>query len=402
MRGDATPRDSKGKKLPLSRRALWIMGLVALAILGGSLAWRHINNPPRPWLVRWKLDRYLKKQAHTGNFKVDFPFPSKAEMAAPVKSAARAELAKGSRTGKDFDTLRDEYLALKTAAVQLEQNIVRGEVRIRENTAKLDLLTKQITDGQTSGDAATNVSTLETNATTMRAQIAAAQKLTARRPELESKEQTLAPIVDDLWDFQRNWAPENAAGASDTLAKARAEFVRSIELKLENASSYEAMYSAIGQELFVAKRLLESGNPAHRRMGVTVAFAAGHHALDYAMNGNVATRICEGYILPNIDLATDTNRRSAFNEEGFVNECAALFRRNNEFNNVVRTYEMYLKKAKNQSRADWARSQIAAAHEQGGNLKEAIAAIRQIQDTNTYSRLIRRIPRLQQDADMKR
>jgi hypothetical protein len=161
------------------------------------------------------------------------------------------------------------------------------------------------------------------------------------------------------------------------------------------------MYAAIGQELFVAKRLLKSGNPAHRRTAVTIALAAGRHALDYAMNGHVAARICEGYILPNIDLATDTNRRSAFNEESFLNQCANLFRRNNEFNNVVRTYQTYLASAKSPARIDWAWSQIAAAHEQGGDPKEAIAAIRQIRDTNTYSRLIRRIPRLQQDAGMR-
>ena len=44
------------------------------------LTWRYITPPPRPWLVRWRLDRYLANEAHTGNFKTDFPFPAKSEM----------------------------------------------------------------------------------------------------------------------------------------------------------------------------------------------------------------------------------------------------------------------------------------------------------------------------------
>jgi hypothetical protein len=135
---------------------------------------------------------------------------------------------------------------------------------------------------------------------------------------------------------------------------------------------------------------------------VTVAFTAARHALSYAMNGFVAARICEGYILPNMDLAIDPNRRSTFSERNFITQCADLFERNNEFNNVVHTYELYLARTKNSQQADWARSQMAMAYEQGGDPKQAIATIREIKDTNSYSRLFRRIPRLQQDAAMKR
>jgi hypothetical protein len=369
MRGDVDLRDIRLSKLRLSSRVWVLLGAVALLGAGVFLAWTYVNHPPRPWLVRWKLDRYLKKEAHTGNFKVDFPFPSKAEMAQPARESL--EPVKGSRTGKDFDTLRNEYLGLKLAAVRLEQAAERA-TRSNQNATSV---------GSNQPDAAPSVA----------------------RTELAAKEQSLAPIVDDLWEFQRRWAVETSDPAvGETLAKGRAEFARSIEQGLESAGSYDAMYLAIGRELFVASHLLESHHPAHRRVGVTVASTAARHALNYAVNGNVAARICEGYILPNLDLATDTNPRSAFNHENFLSMCADLFRRNNEFNNVVRTYELYLASAKNPARVDWARSQIAIAHEDGGNPKAAIAAIRQIKDTNSYSRFIRRIPRLEQDAGLKR
>ena len=390
MRGDVDLRKISFRKLRLSPRALLLLGGLALLVTVALLGWRYINHPPQPWLVRWKLDRYLRKEAHSGNFKVDFPFPSKAEMARPERPSGALALSKGARTGKEFDALRGEYFVLKAETLRLEQSIKRSEKTIA---------------GETRAPSATIPPSNETNATSTApglASVAARDK--SARAELEAKEQSLAPIVDDLWEFQRQWASESAApeGGTNNLARARAEFARSIEQKLDNAASYEAMYLAIGQELFVAKGLLKSENPAHRKMAMTIAFTAARHALNHAVNGNVAARICEGYLLPNLDFATDTNPRSPFHQENFLNQCADLFRRNNEFNNVVRIYEMYLARAKNPARADWARSQIATAYEDGGDPKMAIAAIRQIQDTNAYSRFIRRIPRLEQDAGLKR
>jgi hypothetical protein len=388
MRGDVDLRDIRFQKLRLSPRALLLLGILALLVAGAFLGWRYLNHPPRPWLVRWKLDRYLKKEAHSGNFKVDFPFPSKAEMARPKKPAADLGLAKGARTGKEFDTLRSEYFALKREALRLEQNIGRRAMAIVDETGAPGATTPPSNETNITPDPKPSITVREN----------------AARVELEAKEQALAPITDDLWDFQRRWAAESGSpeGGTDNLARARADFARSIEQKIESAASYEAMYLAIGQELFVAKGLLKSHNPAHQKMAMTIAFTAARHALNHAVNGNVAARICEGYLLPNLDLATDTNPRSPFHQENFLNQCADLFRRNNEFDNVVRTYEMYLAGAKNPARADWARSQVATAYEDGGDPKMAIATIRQIRDTNAYSRLIRRIPRLEQDAGLER
>jgi hypothetical protein len=106
--------------------------------------------------------------------------------------------------------------------------------------------------------------------------------------------------------------------------------------------------------------------------------------------------------VPNTDLATDTNPRSRFHEERFLAEAAELYRANHEFRNVARLYERYLEDAPNPARADWARSQLAMAYENAGMPREAIAAIRQIENTNAYSRFIRRIARLEQDAAAER
>lgn len=367
MMRDIDLREINWKKLRASRRGLAIAAVVLVAATAVLVGWRHLNQSPPPWFVRWKLDRYLKQEAHARDFAVKFPFPSKAEMAAP-KDPAPSAAAKGSRTGKDFETLRNEYFTLKMAALRSE----RGGRRQRPGA---------------SGGADGNARTGPSGATNAEQEIAAGQL-------------AMAPIVDDLWELQSRWRSESAGADAGIapLEAARAELARNVDQQIRTAGGYELIYKAIGQELFVSGRLLESGNPAHRRMGVEIAFAAARHALDHAINGGVAARICEGYIMPNADLATDSNPRSRFHENRFLSEAAELFRGNNEFRNVARIYERYVADAPDATRADWGRSQLAMAYENAGMPEEAIAAIRQIQNTNTYSRFIRRITRLERDA----
>ena len=99
MRGDIDLREIKLKKVRFSRRNLTWLVVILAAAAAFFFTWRYLTHPPRPWLVRWKLDRYLRKEAHARTFKVDFPFPSKAEMAKSVQARTQAELTKGSRTG---------------------------------------------------------------------------------------------------------------------------------------------------------------------------------------------------------------------------------------------------------------------------------------------------------------
>jgi hypothetical protein len=388
MKGDIDLRDIKLKKPKLSPRSLIAIATLVFTTVACIVTWRYLTHPPRPWLVRWKLDRYLKHEAHTGNFKVDFAFPPKSEMAKPKTARAEAPLKLGSRTGKTFEALREEYLSQKTAAVALERIVVHSETQLKESMAQLAALSKQ-------GAADTNAANVEA----LRKRIATLQKAPSRRPEFSEKEQALAPIEDDLWEFQRSFAQGAATSQTSgnaALAKARAAFSDESERKVASASSYDVMYKIIGQELFVAKGLLASGNPEHRRQGVLTALGASRHASAYAMNGAVAARICEGYVLPNLDLANDTNRRSTFNEENLLRQCADIFERNYEFNNVVRTYQIFLDGVKNAERADWARSQIGQAYEQANNPKLAIQAYRQIQNTNNYRNIFfRTVPRLE-------
>jgi hypothetical protein len=385
------------------RRGGWIGLLIAALILGagGYALWKYVTDPPQPWLVRWRVQRYLKQQTHTGDFRVDFPFPSKAEMAqASPKAKDKAGAAKGSQTGKDFETLRNEYFALKSSALVLQRDQARSNDELRESSARLDVLSKQLAAARTDATA-TNAIALQAAVTAVQERVSALQKKASSRPELQAKEQALAPIVNDLWEYQREWrAEEEAAGPSGAkhLAEARTQFTADIRQKLEQAASYSEMYRLIAQEIWVADRLLASANADHRRAGVTLALAASHQAIDDAQNGWVAARICEGYVQPNLDLADDKSRRSSFNPDNLLNECAEIFRRSGEYPNVARTYELALARATTPQQSDAVRAQLAMAYEQAGDARHAVKYLRQIQNTNDYRGALRRLPRLEQQA----
>jgi tetratricopeptide (TPR) repeat protein len=240
---------------------------------------------------------------------------------------------------------------------------------------------------------------LESNAATLRLRVADLQKKSASREELQARETSLAPVVSDLWDIQRAWQAEaEASGAvsSAEFAKSRDQFAAELRQKFEKAGSYAAMYQLIGQELWVARQLLDSVNPEYIRAGMTFALSASRHALSEAQNGWVAARICDGYLLPHLDMADDTNRRSRFNRDNLLTECADIFRRNEEFGGVVRTYQVALAAAGTPQKADTARAQISMAYEQAGDFKQALHYLREIKETNDFRWAMRRAPRLEQ------
>ena len=378
------------------RRKWTVIGAACLVAVGGAWgAWQYLTHPPRPWMVRWQISRYLSKNASPSGFKVDFSFPSAAEMAkAPGKDSAA--LVKGSRTGKDFDTLAKEYLDLKTTTVVLEREVPASQEELKNVKPHLDRLNERLAKAQAAG--ATNFSVLQAQVKSLQQRVDRLKKNAAAGTELQKQQQALEPIVADLWDFQRAWAKEMSTvdtSSGTTLAQAANKLQGDIHREVQEAPTYAAIYHAIGQELWVADRLLGSANPDHRRIGVRLALDASHSAVNDAVNGWLASRICEGYVWPNLDLANDMNRRSPFNLQNMLNECADIFRQSDEMPNVARTWKILLAKADSQPEADRARAQIGMAYEQSGELKDALHYLRQIQSTNDYRWILRRIPRME-------
>jgi hypothetical protein len=391
----------KTSALEVNRKNLLV--LAGIAFCAGALwgGWHYLTHPPRAWIVRWQVMRYLRKNSTTANFKVDFAFPSKAEMAkAPPKTDSQGDgTGKGKLTGKDFDTLAGEYIRLKTAALSLEHNVPAAETEKTTLKFRQDQLAKDLAIAKAASS--TNTSMLETRLSFVQRRLESLEKTLAARPELEAKEKELAPILSDLWDFQRAWAAElQLADATDskTLAGARARLTEESRQKIAIAQSYGAIYKVVGQELWVTERLLGSANPEHRRAGLTLAMEAGRVAAEDAQNGWLAGCIVQGYVWPNLDVATDSNRRSPLNRENVLGQCAGIFRDNEDFAGLVRNYEMLLALAKTPQQMDQARVQIAMAYQQAGNFDGALSYLRQVQATNDFRWAVSRIPWLERQV----
>ncbi|MEI7732956.1 MAG: hypothetical protein WCO56_25515 [Verrucomicrobiota bacterium] len=385
----------------ISRKTLIIAGICLLALSGVGGWYYHVSHPPQPWLVKWQVMRYLKQNARINDFSVNFPYPSRAEMAKPATGSNKdSTLTKGPRTGKDFETLSREYLQLKTTMVLMEREITESVAQLKLTKARLEQLTKQLeatrTGNETNG-AATNTPAIDQFLSKLQDRITSLEKKAAAKTDLDQKESQLAPITADLWEFQRVWNREGLVGGGGTnaLTDASTRLMADIRNKLGMATTYGTMYTLIGQQLQVAEYLLDSGNPIHRRLGLQLALEAAYYAQNETLNDWLAARICEGYLHPNADIATDPSRRSPFNPDNFLNTCVNFFWQNNETHNVIRVFELMLAGAPTVPRADYARSQLGMALEQAGEYEKALTYLKQIQATNDYRRIIRRIPSLE-------
>ena len=375
----------------LSRGALAAILVLLLALAGGAyLYWLFHTEPTQPWIYKWRISRYLKKQTGLHRFNIDFKFPSQAEMnTAPPSAKVNPGASFSSEAPpKDFDTVKKEYTELQTAALALRREA--GELRkaLAQRRARLAAAEKP------AADAGTNAPAPSDDTPVLRAQVAVLEKeVASRESAADTKEQAVAPVLEELRAFQKNWATQRPAdepaGSSD-LAVAQAELAKDLRLKFEDATSYEAMYTLIGQELWVADRLFGSANPEHRQVGMRLARQAGRDALYQSENAWLAGTIYKGYVCPSLELAAGGGPA-----DSALTDCIDFLRRCGDQGGVIGLYQTVLASAKTPKRADWARVQISQVYEQANEFKEALHWLKQIQSTNDYRWALQRIPRIE-------
>jgi len=108
-------QDKNSTQIRISKNL--IIGIVAFAIvLGGVVCF--FSGPKPSWYVKMQVKSFLKKNSGKRDFSVNFKFPSKAEMekAPAQKNIPDEKSYKGKLTKKDFQTLCDEYIKLKSDA----------------------------------------------------------------------------------------------------------------------------------------------------------------------------------------------------------------------------------------------------------------------------------------------
>src|SRR3954471_9191162 len=94
---------------PSLRTFLWIVAILVLL----AVAWAGWNSlEKQPFMARWKVERFLKKESHTRDFRIAFNFPSRQEMARASQTTAESGQ-KEQTPSRDSETLRQEYFQLK-------------------------------------------------------------------------------------------------------------------------------------------------------------------------------------------------------------------------------------------------------------------------------------------------
>ncbi|MCX6903357.1 MAG: hypothetical protein NTW03_07745, partial [Verrucomicrobia bacterium] len=162
-----------------------------------------------------------------------------------------------------------------------------------------------------------------------------------------------------------------------------AGFRTDIRQKVTQANSYESIYYLIGQQLYVADKLLASKEPLDQQQALSLAVEAGQHALQGAEQAWLGARIYEAYLLPNLHLADDKGR-VGYTPEALLNYCNKMFEQLEEIPNVIRVQRMALVRALTNApaRADASRYSLGYALERAGNYDEALSCYRAVEDTN--------------------
>jgi hypothetical protein len=399
MTTNSTPETGAGaQRKSLLTKAAMVVGAAGLCAIVFFVLF-----PPGARGVRRHVRSYLAKHSTTGNFKVPFPFPSKEEMSkAPPGGDPKAPGAvRGKLTGKDFDTLANDYLDLKTAIMTAERGMPETETELGELKPRLERLKAQL---KTAEGAALEVAQLQVTNLTKRITALERQASSFSQTDIQAKKTAIEPILSDLWDFQRAWQEEAKLApvvTKNTLTKAREDLIADVRQRSANAKSYEVIYKAIGQELWVAETLLASANPEHQREGLLLALAAAYTAQDQARNGLLAAQITEGYIWPRMDLATDINRRSSLNPDTLLGECLGFLGQSDDPNILIRAYKTMLTSAKSTQQADQARYQLGVIYAQNQDLKEALSYFKQVKGTNNF-RVTQQIRWVEQQLQKKK
>ncbi|MGC8743484.1 MAG: hypothetical protein ACP5T0_06365 [Verrucomicrobiia bacterium] len=384
------PQGNRAKQTSL------IITIVIICVLIGGIAggWSYITNSKPSWYVKWKIQRYLKQQTGKRGFQTDFQFPSKREMQTVpdvLKTNKPSENLVGKLTKKDIKTLRAEVDVLSVSNKTLTAEIDNLKKTIEQK--KADIAKSQ---GSTSTGQPTSIGTNNTEIANLQSTLASKQEqLNSLRKQIDTYWQDIKEIQGQINAQQQALLGSITLSPTNALVVAQNEFMKKTREKLNQATTYRAMYEAIGQELWVADALLESVNPAFRKVGLGIARQAALDAQNYAENYWLAARIYEGYLLPNLYDATDPNWKMPLSMENILNESVQAFRNVEETNNVIRAYHTMIEKTGGSARADWSRVQLSVIYEQMGDLKSAIKYLKEIQNTNNFAAQLRRIPALE-------
>lgn len=292
---------------------------------------------------------------------------------------------------------KQELAALQKNVAAKQKELAATRRQFVDKQADLTLRERSLAAARTGlTTAQTSLSTTRTNVSALLNQLTA--KRTAwetRQKELASTREAHAAKTKEVASLQEQLAAKTKEVQElnrTLLAKQQdagtqmAQFRRDMTKKVNEASTYEGIYFTVGQQLFVADKLLASKDPIEQQQALSLAIEAAQHAGQGAEQHWLAARICEAYLLPNLALA-DARGRIGYTPEAILTQCTAAFERAEELPNVIRTLQTSLDRIGTNAplRADSVRYQLGYALERSERLDEALRRYKGItENTNLF------------------
>jgi hypothetical protein len=153
---------------------------------------------------------------------------------------------------------------------------------------------------------------------------------------------------------------------------------------------YKTVYTAIGQHLFVTDALLRDDDAKEQQKGLRLAAELCEVSREVAYDSWLGARICDAYLLPNIDLVEE-KPRNGISREQFVQMIARIYKNADEPDRMIQLGKMLLANSGNGRRADGIRYRLARELEQRGEHKDAARYLREITDPSLTNEASRRL-----------
>lgn len=172
-------------------------------------------------------------------------------------------------------------------------------------------------------------------------------------------------------------------------------------------------YWLVGQHLLMAATLLRSRYTDPRMNGMDMARMASSHVANDLGETQLAAQIIQAYLLPNYTLAEE-EEWEALSRAGIATSLAEALEKvqddpkvpggekYQQREDLINAYRLQISVVKDESKADYARWNIARVMEKNFRFEEAIGYLQEMKSSNMQPRAQQEIPRLQALSEKQR
>lgn len=386
-----------------SKSILAIAGvLVAVAglLYGGKLIYDRIQGQPKsPAAVKRELAAYLKKKSAHRDFSINLKDALATEM--PSVEAEMKKLQEEIQSLQPkINDLQAEIRTNRQAITAADQELRKLKTAAGINTSarSSNTLVQVVSTNAVTGKRTTmlvtnvpfNLAAASLTNESFKVIFEKEQALNAKQTQVSALQNQLNPYATTLRNNQQKLTLLEKESQAMQAGNPELTLARRCKQQMQEAGSWELIYKALGQELWLVDRLLSSTNQDMRQSGLQLADQAHSDALKTAENPWIACRVIEGFIWPNLEVAVAQSTNGAVVDQ-LLNGTGNTFLRSGETNNYIRNTELLIANLPIPARADNVRFRLVQILEQVGEYESALKQLHAIQSSNNVATAAKRI-----------